>query len=339
MRYFIIAIVFLSITPFAKAHEGEKPDFCTMEYKPVCAEVKVKCIKAPCESVKQTISNACVARSRGAKILYKGVCESEKKEEKHDDKKVEKEPPKFPFGSGPTKGNVVPGKNAPVPMDEIGEFDLSADSVTLTPQGGNDGIEDEMREYEEGITVNLSDGQTINEKEFKLKGKIDKTKWRIKGRYPGYVTIFDIDGKTMLKFKLRFAKNKYKKEVESKLELKDIPSGAYVIRIENFNSRKSSGDYRYVNIKVNIVSKPDELPDDMSEGDLDKIHDLLKKKKKEFKIEKVEHEDDDKIKVKTVRFVRLFGLFKIKLQETYILSKDLTQIIRHIKPWWSKLTI
>jgi hypothetical protein len=39
----------------------EEPRMCTMEYAPVCAEVQVQCIKAPCYSAKQTFGNTCSA--------------------------------------------------------------------------------------------------------------------------------------------------------------------------------------------------------------------------------------------------------------------------------------
>ena len=56
-------------------HQVVRP--CTKEYIPVCAEVEVQCIKAPCKPVKQTFANACVLSSnRDAKFLYKGRCEN-----------------------------------------------------------------------------------------------------------------------------------------------------------------------------------------------------------------------------------------------------------------------
>lgn len=54
----------------------EKPEMkvCTMEYAPVCAQVPVQCIKAPCEPITQTFSNTCMADEN--KILYQGQCNS-----------------------------------------------------------------------------------------------------------------------------------------------------------------------------------------------------------------------------------------------------------------------
>jgi hypothetical protein len=42
-----------------------------MEYKPVCAEIQVQCIKAPCEPIKKTFSNMCeLEKNKLAKFLY-----------------------------------------------------------------------------------------------------------------------------------------------------------------------------------------------------------------------------------------------------------------------------
>lgn len=47
---------------------------CTLQYAPVCAQVQVQCIKAPCYPVQETFGNACQAGKN--KILYSGKCES-----------------------------------------------------------------------------------------------------------------------------------------------------------------------------------------------------------------------------------------------------------------------
>lgn len=47
---------------------------CTMEYAPVCWEVEVQCIKAPCEPLKQTFWNACMAGVAQAKNIIQGEC-------------------------------------------------------------------------------------------------------------------------------------------------------------------------------------------------------------------------------------------------------------------------
>ncbi len=54
--------------------EDHSQKICTMEYAPVCAEVQVQCITAPCYPVQQTFSNACMAGDNP--ILYTGQCNS-----------------------------------------------------------------------------------------------------------------------------------------------------------------------------------------------------------------------------------------------------------------------
>lgn len=52
----------------------EEPRMCTMEYAPVCAEVQVQCIKAPCYPVKQTFGNTCSAWDNP--ILFHWECKN-----------------------------------------------------------------------------------------------------------------------------------------------------------------------------------------------------------------------------------------------------------------------
>ncbi len=75
MRYLtILALLFapLWFLVFADAQE-----ICTEQYEPVCAELQVQCIKAPCDPVQETFANECKAKSKGAKILYKGECKKD----------------------------------------------------------------------------------------------------------------------------------------------------------------------------------------------------------------------------------------------------------------------
>ncbi|MDD3144509.1 MAG: hypothetical protein PHV23_00195 [Candidatus Gracilibacteria bacterium] len=52
--------------------QKEEARICTMDYNPVCAEVQVQCIKAPCFPVNQTFGNACGAGDN--KVIYQGEC-------------------------------------------------------------------------------------------------------------------------------------------------------------------------------------------------------------------------------------------------------------------------
>ena len=55
----------------------EEPIACTMEYKPVCGEVPVVCVKAPCYPVQETFGNRCQANAAKAMNVQNGTCESQ----------------------------------------------------------------------------------------------------------------------------------------------------------------------------------------------------------------------------------------------------------------------
>jgi len=59
-----------------KPVEQPKPKPCTKEYRPVCGELVVQCVQAPCPPVQETYSNACVAENVGANVLYEGKCKT-----------------------------------------------------------------------------------------------------------------------------------------------------------------------------------------------------------------------------------------------------------------------
>lgn len=40
------------------------PVACTMQYDPVCAEVQVQCIQAPCPPIQETFGNACMMNAQ-----------------------------------------------------------------------------------------------------------------------------------------------------------------------------------------------------------------------------------------------------------------------------------
>lgn len=48
---------------------------CIQLYDPVCGQVDVQCIKAPCPPIWQTFSNNCFAAVARAKNIQKGTCE------------------------------------------------------------------------------------------------------------------------------------------------------------------------------------------------------------------------------------------------------------------------
>jgi hypothetical protein len=54
----------------------ERPQVCTREYNPVCGQVQVECIRAPCPPINQTFGNACDACANSRVISYTpGACE------------------------------------------------------------------------------------------------------------------------------------------------------------------------------------------------------------------------------------------------------------------------
>ena len=52
----------------------DTPRACTKEYRPVCGEVTVYCIKAPCPPLKQTFGNRCMAQEAKAQNITEGEC-------------------------------------------------------------------------------------------------------------------------------------------------------------------------------------------------------------------------------------------------------------------------
>lgn len=49
---------------------------CTLQYDPVCGQVQVQCIKAPCPPLWTNFSNDCFAKGSDAKNIQRGTCES-----------------------------------------------------------------------------------------------------------------------------------------------------------------------------------------------------------------------------------------------------------------------
>jgi len=48
---------------------------CTREYRPVCGRIEVQCIKAPCDPIKKTFPNRCVAENAQAMKIVDGSCD------------------------------------------------------------------------------------------------------------------------------------------------------------------------------------------------------------------------------------------------------------------------
>jgi heat shock protein HslJ len=63
----------LSIIPTDAATDNQI--MCPMNYSPVCGTIQVQCITAPCDPVRETFGNSCVAASRHATYITEGACE------------------------------------------------------------------------------------------------------------------------------------------------------------------------------------------------------------------------------------------------------------------------
>lgn len=64
------------VDPIQPDQPGEtKP--CTREFRPVCGEIQVQCIKAPCPPINITFSNRCEAENAKATNIVDGACDSE----------------------------------------------------------------------------------------------------------------------------------------------------------------------------------------------------------------------------------------------------------------------
>lgn len=75
MRSIFFLFSLLGVASVAAAATDD-PIMCTMEYAPVCGTVQVQCITTPCNPVRETFSNACMAGAAGATDVTVGECES-----------------------------------------------------------------------------------------------------------------------------------------------------------------------------------------------------------------------------------------------------------------------
>lgn len=77
---FIFGMIMSNMADTASTNNLERT-MCTMEFAPVCGEVAVQCIKAPCPPIQQTFSNKCqLGQNKLAKFLHEGECEENNNE-------------------------------------------------------------------------------------------------------------------------------------------------------------------------------------------------------------------------------------------------------------------
>lgn len=74
---FIVAFGIAMTNVTLANHEGM---FCTQQYQPVCGEVQVQCVTAPCYPVQQTFGNRCEAERAHATNIQPGTCDSQSQE-------------------------------------------------------------------------------------------------------------------------------------------------------------------------------------------------------------------------------------------------------------------
>lgn len=74
MKKLFLALIMMSFA--FTAHAEEKA--CTKDYRPVCAEVQVQCIKAPCPPIQETFSNKCMMENNSlAKFKHEWTCKAD----------------------------------------------------------------------------------------------------------------------------------------------------------------------------------------------------------------------------------------------------------------------
>lgn len=78
----LLFLVFLAIKVTTPASATADQVACTMEYAPVCGYVQVQCIQAPCNPVKQTFGNMCMAQAGNAQNITSGECDTQAKNPK-----------------------------------------------------------------------------------------------------------------------------------------------------------------------------------------------------------------------------------------------------------------
>jgi len=71
---FVPFLVFAEDDKFNLSTDKPVEAFCTEQYEPVCGEINLECIKAPCPKTYETFTNKCKLINAGATFAYEGVC-------------------------------------------------------------------------------------------------------------------------------------------------------------------------------------------------------------------------------------------------------------------------
>ena len=72
----LAVLAIFSLKASSPVAASDDPVMCTMQYAPVCAMVEVQCVRAPCNPVKQTFGNSCMAAAANATVVSQGECDT-----------------------------------------------------------------------------------------------------------------------------------------------------------------------------------------------------------------------------------------------------------------------
>lgn len=76
VRLFVSVFFVALCAGFSQSNAASNSVACTMEYAPVCGSVQVQCVMAPCNPIRQTFSNSCMAWASNATNVTAGACET-----------------------------------------------------------------------------------------------------------------------------------------------------------------------------------------------------------------------------------------------------------------------
>lgn len=338
MKIFNLSLLgFFFVFSFALAQESDI--VCTQEYNPVCAELQV-CKEDSCVSEIETLPNACVAKVRKAKILYKSECKEIKSEKDESESEQDFDNPpenlEMPPVAMDEPGEIQPiftaeSKNIEIIMDDLSSYASDSkeakDIINLSGEI--------FKAYDDGgIMLNIKDGD-IFESEIKILGFVypAKSRWTVFEASAGYVTLRNLQGKELKGAQLKI-KDDYdfldKMEENDKIwfnasiPVSDLPAGSYFLLFKN----EDPSGINEAEFQINIKLKKDEK----EPGLIDKIKD-------KFPGYKLISENKEKSELTIVKREKVKVLWLIPAYYEEYLTLDRRSLIVKDKktPWWSWL--